>query len=72
MQVSSTAPMSLSKICPLCRKSFPRESAIKVTDYHFLKFFTEQELLKDECPLNPKSPTKKHTWDEFVGKKVPE
>jgi hypothetical protein len=34
--------------------------------------FTERERLKDECPLNPKSPTKKHTWDEFVGKKLPE
>jgi hypothetical protein len=32
----------------------------------------EQIFLENECPLNPKSPTKKHTEDEFMGKKLPE
>jgi hypothetical protein len=35
-------------------------------------FDAEEEFLKNECPLNPESPTKKHTWAEFVGKKLPE
>jgi len=37
-----------------------------------LYFVVEQIFLKNECPLNPKSPTKKHTGDEFVGEKLPE
>jgi len=64
--------MSLRKICPLCHKSFPRKSAIKVADMNSLYFVVEQIFLKNECPLNPKSPTKKHTGDEFVGEKLPE
>jgi len=64
--------MSLSKICPLCRKSFPRKSAIKVADKNPLFFDDERIFLENECPLSPESPTKKHTEDEFVGKKLPE
>jgi hypothetical protein len=32
----------------------------------------EQEFLEQECPLNPKSPTKKHTEAEVVERKLPD
>jgi hypothetical protein len=64
--------MSMRKICPLCRESFPRNSPIKVTS---VEFDSDLEHLKSECPLNPQSPTKKHreaTETGVVGKKLPE
>jgi hypothetical protein len=68
----SAVQTSLSKICPLCHKRFPRESAVKFADYRFVVFMVEQEFLEQECPLNPKSPTKKHTEAEVVERKLPD
>jgi hypothetical protein len=64
--------MSLFAVCPLCRRCFYREKIIKAADRRSVVFDAEEEFLKNECPLNPESPTKKHTWAEFVGKKLPE
>jgi hypothetical protein len=64
--------MSLYAVCPLCRRCFYRKTLIKVADTHIIVFDSEQEFLKNECPLNPQSPTKKHTGVEFVGKKLPD
>lgn len=64
--------MSLSKVCPLCHKSFYRKTPIKFVDTRIVVFDSEREFLKNECPLNPESPTKKHTGVEVVGEKLPD
>lgn len=43
-----------------------------VVDTRIVAFDSERELQKNECPLNPESPTKKHTGVEVVGEKLPD
>jgi hypothetical protein len=41
-------------------------------DTRIVVFDSEREFLKNECPLNPESPTKKHTGIEVGGEKLPD